>query len=167
MHIDRDGQEAELRSKVKAIVQTVSHHLYELLSTTQYGELREKIKNVVDRAIEVWRPIQNSTKRYETEFDPADWAHDEDFLFHFPVGGENPIGAEHQNDHLLVIFPGLNCLESDAFILTSVVPLTGQQRLYVAASQELREEVRGQASPTTTNNPVGKGRTLLLKPNRS
>jgi hypothetical protein len=141
--IDHDGQEAELRSRAKSIVQTVSHYLYELLSTTQYGELKERIKNVVDRAIEVWRPIQNSTKRYETEFDPADWAQDEDFLFQFPVGGEDLIGAEHQNDHFLVIFPGLHCLESDAFILTSVVPLTGSQKLYIAANQELREEVRG------------------------
>jgi hypothetical protein len=147
--IDRDGQEAELRSRANSIIQIVSHYLYGLLSTTQYGELKERIKNVVDRAIEVWRPIQNSTKRYETEFDPAYWAHDEDSLFQFPVGGEDPIGAEQHKDHLLVIFPGLYCLESDAFILTSVVPLTSSQKLYIAADRELREEFQGKASPTT------------------
>jgi hypothetical protein len=150
LSIDRDGQETELQSRAKSVVQNVSHYLYELLSTAQYGELKERIKNVVDRAIEVWRPIQNSTKRYETEFDPVDWAHDEDSLFQFPVGGEDTIGAEHQDDHLCVIFPGLFSLErDDALILTSVVPLMSSQRLYVAANQELREEVRGQSSPTT------------------
>ena len=40
------------------LFKVVSHYLYEILSTAQYGELKEKIKNVVDRAIEVWRPIQ-------------------------------------------------------------------------------------------------------------
>ncbi|KAJ9489337.1 hypothetical protein VN97_g3948 [Penicillium thymicola] len=149
LSIDRDGQEVELQSRAKSVVQNVSHYLYELLSTAQYGELKERIKNVVDRAIEVWRPIQNSTKRYETEFDPVDWAHDEDFLFQFPVGGEDPIGAKHPDDHLFVVFPGLFTLEDDAFILTSVVPLMSSQRLCVAANQELREEVRGQSSPTT------------------
>jgi hypothetical protein len=149
LSIDRDGQEAELQSRAKSVVQKVSHDLYELLSTAQYGELKEKIKNVVDRAIEVWRPIQHATKRYETEFNPVDWTHDEDFLFQFPVGGEDPIGADHPADHLLVIFPGLSSLEQDAFILTSVVPLMSSQRLCVAAKKELREEVRGQSSPTT------------------
>ncbi|CAG8090648.1 unnamed protein product [Penicillium nalgiovense] len=149
LSIDRDGQEAELQSRAKSVVQNVSHYLHELLSTAQYGELKQRIKNVVDRAIEVWRPIQNSKKRYETEFDPVDWAHDEDSLFQFPVGGEDTIGAEHPDDHLFVVFPGLFSLERDAFILTSVVPLMSSQRLCVAANQELREEVRGQSSPTT------------------
>ncbi|KAJ5491571.1 hypothetical protein N7539_003138, partial [Penicillium diatomitis] len=49
----------------------------------------------------------------------------------FPVGSKDLIGAKYYNDHLLVIFPGLNCLENNTFILTSVVPLTGSQRLYI------------------------------------
>ncbi|OQE41455.1 hypothetical protein PENCOP_c005G06439 [Penicillium coprophilum] len=149
LSIDRDGQESELRSRANSVVQNVSHYLYGFLSNDQYGELKERIMNVVNEAIEVWRSIQNSAKRYETEFDPAGWAHDEDSLFQFPVGGEDPIGAERLNDHCLVIFPGLYCLESDAFILTSVVPLMGSQKLYIAANQELKDEVRGKASPTT------------------
>lgn len=105
LSIGRDLQEAELQSRAKSVVQKVSHNLDELLSTAQYGDLKEKIKNVVGKAIEVWRPMPHATKRYETEFDPVDWAHDEDYLFQFPVGGEDPIGADHSDDHLLVIFP--------------------------------------------------------------
>ncbi|CAG8036040.1 unnamed protein product [Penicillium olsonii] len=165
LSIDRDGQEAELQSRAKSVVQNVSYYLHELLSTAQYGELKERIKKVVDRAIEVWGPIQSSTKRYETEFDPVDWAHDEDSLFQFPVGGEDTIEAEHPDDHLFVVFPGLFSLERDAVILNSVVPLMSSQRLCVAANQELREEVRGQTSPTTKQpsrkrqNSVAKGQS--------
>ena len=147
--IDPDGQEAELRSRVNSIVQIVSHYLYGLLSTTQYSEFRERIMNVVKRAIEVWRPIQSSTKRYETEFDPADWLHDEDALFQFPVGGEDPIGTGKEEDHFLVVFPGLYRSESDASILTSVVPLTSSQKVFIAARREFREELQSKASPTT------------------
>lgn len=131
--IDRDRQEAELRSRANSIIQIVSYYLYKIVSTTQYSKLRERIKNVVDRAIKVWRPIQNSMKRYETEFNPADQVYDKDSLFQFPVGGEDLIRAEQHKDDLLVIFPGLYCLESEAFILTSVIPLTSSQKLYIAA----------------------------------
>ncbi|KAJ5642766.1 hypothetical protein N7490_006766 [Penicillium lividum] len=113
LSIDREGQEAELQSRARSI----------LLSTAQYGELKEKIKNVIDRAIEIWRPIQHATKRYKTEFDPIDWAHDKDFPFQFPVGYQDQIGAEHSYEYLLMIFPGLSSLEGDTFILTLVVPL--------------------------------------------
>ncbi|KAJ5778383.1 hypothetical protein N7520_001629 [Penicillium odoratum] len=161
LSIDREGQEAELQSRARSVVQNVSHFLYELLSTAQYGELKEKIKNVVDRAIEIWRPIQHATKRYETEFDPVDWAHDEDSPFQFPVGCQDQIGAEQSHEHLLVIFPGLSSLEGDTFILTSVVPLMSWQ--CVDAKHELRKEVQRQAIPTTKQssrkrqNSVAKG----------
>jgi hypothetical protein len=124
-----------------------STHLEELLSTAQYAELKERIKNVVDRAIEVWHPIQQATKRYETEFHPIDWVHDEDELFQFPIG-DNSIAADVPYTHLFVIFPGLSSLEGDVFILTSVIPLLSSQRLCLAAKDELREAIRGKSSPT-------------------
>ncbi|KAJ5158525.1 uncharacterized protein N7500_008176 [Penicillium coprophilum] len=149
LSIDRDGQEAELRSRASSLVRNVCHYLYEFLPTPQYEELRERITNVVNRAIEFWRPIQTSTRKYETEFDFTGWVHEEDPLFQFPVGGEDPIGAARPDDPFLVIFPGLYCLESETVVLASVVPLMSSQKLYLAANQELRDEVRGKASPTT------------------
>ncbi|KAJ5324166.1 hypothetical protein N7476_002766 [Penicillium atrosanguineum] len=147
LSIDRDAQGAELQSRVKCVVQKVSCYLEELLSTAQYAELKEKIKNVVDRATEVWHPIQQATKRYETEFHPIDWVHDEDELFQYPIG-DNSIAADVPYDHLFVIFPGLSSLEENVFILTSVIPLLSSQRLCLVAKEELREAVRGKSSST-------------------
>lgn len=167
LSIDRDGQESELQSRARTVVKNVSHYLHELLSTTQCDELKEKIKNVVDKAVQVWRPIHSSTKRYETEF--ADWLHDEHFLFQFPVGGADLIRAEHPDDFLLDVFPELYSLESGGIILTPVVSLMSSQRLCAAANQELREKARGQSSPLTKQsrkrqNSVAKAQS---KPNGS
>jgi hypothetical protein len=38
------GRQTSLQSRAKSVVQNVSHYLYELLSTAQYGELKERIK---------------------------------------------------------------------------------------------------------------------------
>ncbi|KAJ5293736.1 hypothetical protein N7508_008557 [Penicillium antarcticum] len=167
LSIDRDLQEAELWSRAESVVQKVSHYLDELLSTAQYGELKVKIKNVVERAIEVWRPIQHATKRYETEFDPVDWSHDEDFLFQFPVGAEDSMEADHPDEPLLVIFPGLSSLERDGLILTSVVPLMSSQRLCVAAKKELREDLRGKSSPTAKQPGRKRQNSVAKAPSQS
>ncbi|KAJ5714267.1 uncharacterized protein N7483_011448 [Penicillium malachiteum] len=149
LSIDRDGQEAELKSRAKTVVHNVSYYLFELLSTTQYGELKERIENIVQSAIKVWRPIQHAPKKYETEFDSDDWSHEDDALFQFPVGNPDQIGAEQSSHHLLVIFPGLYSFEPESFILAPVIPLMSSQKFCVAATQELREEARGLSSPVT------------------
>lgn len=158
LSIDCDGQEAELQSRAMAVVQNVSHFFDELLSNAQYSELKEKIKNIVDRAIDTWRPIQHAAKRYETDFDVADWAHDEDSPFQFPMGGQDQIEAEHSDGHLLVVFPGLSSLECDTTILTSVIPLMSSQKLCVDAKRELR----GQSS-TATKHPNRKRQNSIAQ----
>ncbi|KAJ5740925.1 hypothetical protein N7493_000797 [Penicillium malachiteum] len=165
LSIDRDGQETELQSRAKTVVHNVSHYLFTLLSITQYGQLKEKLEKIVETAIKVWRPMQHATKKYETEFDPEEWSHKDDGLFQFPMGTPDQTGLEQPVHDLLVIFPGLNSLESDSLepdslepdsfieVLTPVIPLMSSQKLCVAATQELREEVRGLSSP------VGKPKT--------
>ncbi|KAJ5691466.1 hypothetical protein N7488_012201 [Penicillium malachiteum] len=149
LSIDRDGQETELESRAKTVVRNVSHYLFGLLSTVQYDGLKGKLEKIVDNAIKVWRPIQHATKKYETDFDPEEWNHKDDALFQFPVGTPDQNGSEQPDHHLLVIFPGLNSLEPDSFIevLTPVIPLMSSQNLCAAATQELKEEVRGPSSP--------------------
>ncbi|KAJ6036075.1 hypothetical protein N7540_000354 [Penicillium herquei] len=150
LSFDRDGQAVELMSRAKAVVHSVSYCLFELLSTAQYGELKERIEKIVQNAIKVWRPIQHATKKYETEFDPEDWNHEDDALFQFPVGGKDQFDSKQLGQHLLVIFPGLNSLEPESIeVLTPVIPLMSSQKLCVATKEELKEGASGPSSPVT------------------
>jgi hypothetical protein len=143
LSIDSTTQQESLELRIQAIVRKVSLFLFHALSEAQYGELRQCLDNVVRRAVQVWRPIQASQKRFEPDFEPLEWDDDEWCLFRFP--GEDQ--EQHENDEdnpddiLLTVFPRISLVEGNKRLpQTFVTHLMKSQKLCVAAEQETPRE---------------------------
>ncbi|KAJ6113968.1 hypothetical protein N7523_007285 [Penicillium sp. IBT 18751x] len=165
LSIDKKAQQENLQLRIQAIVRNVSYYLHGGLSETQDSEIRERLENIVQRAVKVWRPIQSSQKRYEPDFEPYKWEDDESHLFRFPSGDkhnqEEPVKIVRGNV-LLTVFPRI-CLvqghERDP--LTYVTQLAKSQELCLAAEQEISREgsspVAGRMSTNGRRNSVAQG----------
>lgn len=147
LSIDSTAQQESLELRIQAIVRKVSQFLLHALSEPQYGEMHQRIENVVRRAVQVWRPIQTSQKRFEPDFEPLEWDDDEWCLFRFP--GEVPSEDQEQHEHyedirddiLLTVFPRISLVKDNKrYPQTFVTHLMKSQKLCVAAEQETPRE---------------------------
>lgn len=145
LSIEPNAQEMSLQSKNQAVVQKVSSYLYELLSETEYSEIRLRISKILHRAIDIWLPIQRAQQRYEPDFEPLNWGDDEWSLFKLPGDDStrNEVDRNIRDENLLTIFPRISLVENgERFPLTYVTQLRRSQKQCMAAEQEIN-----QASP--------------------
>ncbi|KAJ5169019.1 uncharacterized protein N7482_004613 [Penicillium canariense] len=148
LSIETETQRSSVQSRVQAVVRKVASHLYELLSETQYSELRQVLAKIVERAIEIWIPIQHSKNKYESDFDPHEWGDQECRPFHFPTGNDahSEIVSEVSVDNLLTVVPRISLLrDNHRYPRTWVIKLIKQERLCALAEQEMYQET---TSPT-------------------
>jgi hypothetical protein len=79
----------------------------------------------VERAVEVWNPLQRSLQRYEPDFEPLNWEDDQWSSLDFPEGSN--VGSETNpnmlDESLLTVFPRLKVVKENRFPLTYVVQL--------------------------------------------
>lgn len=162
LSVNKEAQQESLQLRIQAIVHDVSSRLHGVLSEAQYSEIRQRIENVVQRAVKVWRPIQSSEKRYEPDFEAHYWEDYESHLFRFP-SDDNEDQDEHvqtiQDNILLTVFPRI-CLVQDheRNPLTYVTQLIKSQELCVAAEQEMSKVA---TSPVNSRAPTN-GRRISV-----
>ncbi|OQE06550.1 hypothetical protein PENVUL_c017G03313 [Penicillium vulpinum] len=140
LSIDEKAQQESLQFRIQSIVGKVSSCVHNLLSGAQYNELRESIASVVQRAIDVWLPIQRAQQKYEPDFDPLDWDDNEWAMFNLPGENteKNTIAHSIASDTLLTIFPRISQVKDQRrYPLTFVTQLTRSHPLYIQAEQEI------------------------------
>ncbi|KAJ5465327.1 uncharacterized protein N7458_001013, partial [Penicillium daleae] len=115
LSIDHSAQQVSIQSRIQTVVCNVSNSLFGVLSEAQFGEFRQRIENVVTRAIETWRPIQSASKKYETDFEPLKWDDNDWTQFQFPGDNndQNEAANSHQGSNLLTVFPRISWVNND------------------------------------------------------
>lgn len=139
LSIDQSAQQIYIQFRIQNVVGNVSNYLSDVLSESQIGELRQRIENVVKRAIETWRPIQSASKKYETDFEPLKWDDDDWSHFQFPGDNDdqNEVVDSQQGGNLLTIFPRISWVNNDKrYPQTFAIQLMGSQKQCIAAVQE-------------------------------
>ncbi|KAL4794940.1 hypothetical protein BDV19DRAFT_399048 [Aspergillus venezuelensis] len=140
LSIDPDTQNANLLSRIQAIIRHVSSHLHGILPDDQFEQLRESIGKIVKMAVDVWHPLQRSQQRYEPDFEPLKWGDIEWDPLKFPEGGhaESETSPDTLDESLLTVFPRLTRVEKRVRIpLTWVVQLRRSQPQCMAAGREV------------------------------
>jgi hypothetical protein len=159
LSIDPEAQNKALRSRVQVVTQNVSLYLQEILPETRLNGLRQSLEKVVQKAAEVWQPIQRAKRRYEPDFEPLKWGDDEWSPLTFPEtdSGGSQISQKASGESLLTVFPRIAAVEDGKrFPLTYVVQLRRSQLQCMKAEQEI-----GQAS-----GPPTVGRMAPNRPRR-
>lgn len=145
--IDAQAQARVLQLSVQTIINNVLSYLNELLSEAQRRSLRSSLEKIVQRAVEVWKPIQQVKRKYEPDFEPPE-SDDEWSPFIFPENdrAENQTKRE-QNQNALSIFPRICSIENDAITAYSgVTQLSISSQQFLAAKREMERE-----SPSPSN----------------
>ncbi|KAL4906366.1 hypothetical protein BDW74DRAFT_190269 [Aspergillus multicolor] len=140
LSIDPDAQNADLQSRIQAVIRNASSYLYDMLPNDQFDQLRTSVEKIVKKAIEIWHPLQHSLQRYEPDFEPLKWEDDKWSPLEFPEGGH--AGSETSPDvfdeNLLTVFPRLTVVEKGhRFPLTDVIQLRRSQPQCMAAGREV------------------------------
>ncbi|KAJ6119089.1 hypothetical protein N7471_013040 [Penicillium samsonianum] len=69
---DYAAQRCPIKAEIRAVVQRMSSYAGSLFSEAQHDLFCTKVKTKVQNAAEVWLPIQQSQKKFETDFEPFD-----------------------------------------------------------------------------------------------
>lgn len=165
LSIDPATQARTCFENVQLVVQNVSACLNELLSEDQRHTFHKSLSNVVQKASEVWKPIQCSRRRYEPDFDPP-LADDEWMSFVVPSSEKttaaNDASKKNPYCHAISVFPRLSVIENDTITeYTAITQLTSSNNLWVTADREMVQEppsptiARGGLLRRTIANPRG------------
>lgn len=150
-------------ANIQTVVTNVSAYLDDLLPTDQRHVFHRSLELVVQKAVDTWKPIQCSQRKYETDFEPAidddDWK-----LFKFPkhdnATAENSANQKNQSKNALAVFPCLSVIENQASTAyTHAIRLSSSQHQWIAAQREM---VKEPPSPT-----LGRAFTWRRKSNKS
>lgn len=140
LSIDHSIQQTSIQSRIQTVVRNVSNYLlFDMLSEAQFSEFRQSIENVAKKAIDIWRPIQHASKKYEPDFEPLKWDDDDWSQFQFPGenDNQNEVVDSHQGGNLLTIFPRISWVNNDKrYPQTFAIQLMGSQKQCLAAEQE-------------------------------
>ena len=159
LSLDPPTQESICLEGIQTVVKNVSEYLYELLSEEQRLAFHNTLSKVVQKAAAVWKPIQQSKRRYELDFDPPT-ADDECEVFMFPSTNNAPkeksANQRNPNKVSLTMFPRVSIIENkEITAYTRPIQLSSSQYQWVAAESEMNQE------PST---PTFGRRFLLKKP---
>lgn len=139
LSINPDAQNAALQSRIQTVIKNASSCLCGMLPDDHLDQLRASVKKIVERAVDVWHPLQRSLQRYEPDFEPLPWGDDEWTSLDFPEGN---VGSETSPDmldeSLLTVFPRLTVVEKEnRFPLTYVVQVRRSQPQCMTAGREV------------------------------
>ncbi|KAF9889316.1 hypothetical protein FE257_007425 [Aspergillus nanangensis] len=140
--LDPESQSKSCQWRIRRIVQNVSSYLCVLLSDEQHDRFCQSLQNVVQKAVEIWHPIQRARRKYESDFEPAD-SDDETMTFVFPglESVETASNVQPQHQSPLIIFPHIYAIEGNKKILyTPTCQLSSMHPQWVAAEQEMRQD---------------------------
>ncbi|OJD23873.1 hypothetical protein ACJ73_04775 [Blastomyces percursus] len=164
LSIDPDSQAKFRDSRIQTVIRNTSSCLFDLLPETEYDELRLVLERIVQKAVDIWKPIQKAKRRYEPDFDPLLWGDDEWAPFVFP----DDSGVESQaingvvDDNLLTVFPRISQVDSNGRSpCTFAVQFRRLLRPYLAAEQELIQEP---PSPTIGRMSSARSRRKSITP---
>lgn len=140
--LDPKSQSKGCQSRIRRIVQHVSSYIYAFLSEEQNSRFCESLENIVQKAVEVWHPIQHARRKYESGFDPAD-SDDELIPFVFPglESVDTPSSVNPQRQQSLIINPHIYAIEENKKILfTPTWLLSNMDPQWVAAEREIGQD---------------------------
>jgi hypothetical protein len=140
LSINPDAQNAALQSRIQAVIENVSSCLNGMLPDDQFSQLRASVGKIVERAVDVWHPVQRSLQRFEPDFEPLKWGDDQWSPLDFPEG--SCAGSEASpnmvDESLLTVFPRITVVEKgQRFPLTYVMQLRTSQPLCMIAGREV------------------------------
>ncbi|KXG46282.1 uncharacterized protein PGRI_051380 [Penicillium griseofulvum] len=164
LSIDQQSQQETLQLRIQSVVHKVSSCVRDLLSETQYNEFRQSVASTVQKAIDIWLPIQRSQQKYESDFDPLDWNDNEWAIFNLPGENNEKNTTAHgiASDTLLTIFPRISQVKDDGrHPLTFVTQLTKSHPLCIQAEKEINRKPN---SPTIGRMPSNGTRRNSIAP---
>jgi hypothetical protein len=157
LSIEPEAQNMALHSRVQVVIRNVYSYLQEILPETHLNGLRQSLEKVVQKAAEVWQPIQRAKRRYEPDFEPLKWGDDgwSPLIFPETDSGGSQTSQKASSESLLTVFPRIAAVEDgNRFPLTYVVQLMRSQAQCVKAEQEI-----GQASGPPTVGRMASNRS--------
>jgi hypothetical protein len=143
LSIDQQSQQETLQLRIQTLVRKVSSCVHDFLSDQQFNEFRQSVANIVQKAIDIWLPIQRSQQKYESDFDPVDWNDNEWAIFNLPGENTEKNTTAHgtASDTLLTIFPRISQVKDNRrHPLTFVTQLTKSHPLCIQAEQEINKK---------------------------
>ncbi|KAL4861972.1 hypothetical protein BDV12DRAFT_207637 [Aspergillus spectabilis] len=154
LSIDTAAQKESLTSRVQSVVRKVSFYFCDLLTEDHYNRLRQNIENIMNRAIDVWHPIQRAETKYESDFNPLDWDDHEWSPFQFPGQETDPSTDPLDSiptDNLLTVFPRISRIhDGGRQPLTFAIQIRKSHQLYISAEQEITQRT---TMPTAGHRP--------------
>ncbi|KAJ5816156.1 hypothetical protein N7447_008389 [Penicillium robsamsonii] len=143
LSIDQQSQQETIQFRIQHVLRQVSSCVHDLFSGAQYDEFRQRVANIVKKAIDIWLPLQRSQQKYESDFDPLDWNDNEWVTFNLPGENTEKNATAHgiASDTLLTIFPRISQVKDGRrHPLTFVTQLTKTHPLYIQAGQEINSK---------------------------
>ncbi|KAE8376927.1 hypothetical protein BDV26DRAFT_305182 [Aspergillus bertholletiae] len=144
LSMDVNTQRSICLEGMQTVVANVSKYLDELLPEDQRCAFHNTLTNVVQKAADIWKPIQRTKRRYETDFGPP--TDDEDWMpFIFPNGDKTTsekIGTQKKlKGDSLIIFPRLSVIDKElSAAYTAVILLNSSEPQWIAAQGEMEKE---------------------------
>jgi hypothetical protein len=155
LSIDQQSQQETLQLRIQTVVRKVSSCARDWLSDAQHHEFQQRVASIVQRAIDIWLPIQRAQQKYESDFDPVDWNDIEWTIFNLPGENTEKNTTAHNiaSDTILTIFPRLSQVkDNERYPLTFVTQLTKSHPLCVQAEQEINRKANSPTIGRTFSN---------------
>ncbi|KAL4907246.1 fungal-specific transcription factor domain-containing protein [Aspergillus multicolor] len=159
--LDSESQSKSCQWRVWRIVKNVSSYICPLLSDEQTSQFCQSLEKIVQKAVEIWHPIQHARRKYESSFEPAE-SDDESAAFVFPglESVQPPSNVKPQLQHSLIIFPHIYGIEGNKKILfTPTWLLRNTDPRWAVAEQEMEQgpphSTIERVMPDTKEKPFG------------
>ncbi|GAA93105.1 hypothetical protein AKAW_11217 [Aspergillus luchuensis IFO 4308] len=144
LSIDPETQARVCLKNVQSVVKNVSAYLDELLPEDQRNAFLKSLSKVIQRAVDIWKPVQRAQRRYVPDFE-SPHAEDEWEAFTFPTD-ENPTtetnaNQKNPNNFSLTVFPRICVIENNTCTaFTTVILLSSSHYPWTAAATEISKE---------------------------
>lgn len=164
--ISPEKQNAILEERKKTFLQSVGSYFFDLLPATQYDELRQSLKLVVDRACETWRFFQYSKNRYEPDYELLEWGDGEweSFPFENSSGTSQDPGFNNDSDEpVLTIFPRLCRVGSEGCKPVNIGTVLSRSQC-IEAEREMRKKEPSSPRVTRVNSDRQRTRNINCLP---
>ncbi|GCB25536.1 hypothetical protein AAWM_08421 [Aspergillus awamori] len=144
LSIDPETQARICLKNVQSVVKNVSAYLDELLPEDQRNAFLRSLSKVIQRAVDIWKPVQRAQRRYVPDFE-SPHAEDEWEAFTFPTV-ENPTtetnaNQKSPNNFSLTVFPRICVIENNTCTaFTTVILLNSSHYQWTAAATEISKE---------------------------
>ncbi|KAL7649261.1 hypothetical protein ACMYSQ_012372 [Aspergillus niger] len=144
LSIEPETQARICLKNVQSAVKNVSAYLDELLPEDQRNAFLRSLSKVIQKAVDIWKPVQHAQRRYVPDFE-SPHAEDEWEAFTFPTD-ENPTtetnaNQKSPNNFSLTVFPRICVIENNTCTaFTTVILLNSSHYQWTAAATEISKE---------------------------